>query len=580
MESTSGADCKNLYEEEILKACDVVIRLNDAEFPVNKNALCDISPYFLALFERWSFPDQRFFTISSVPREIMQTIVEFTYTGIMNVTEDNVQDILRVADYLNMCCIVEACHMFLEEHLRPENCIGVWHLTTIHSPAFKQRVYHYILLHFGELVFTNEFTQLTVQELLRILDDDVLYVRDEREVFEAVIHWISLHFSHRIRYIYDLMAKVRLALLSLDYITTKVLTSRYVQCDMQTVTMAHEAIRIIDHISAKTSDVSGFKELIARPRLPKVALLALGGCRRGKPTNYIEAYDKRADRWVTLSNILEQPRSYHGIVFLDGYVYCIGGCNENECFRSVHRFHLRTGTWEEVASMDMRRCYVSVTVFQGCIYALGGSDGRHSLRTCECYTPEDNQWTRIASMLKVRRDASCTVFHNKIYICGGCSGINSQRTAEYYDRATNQWTLISPMISRRSGIAVFAYGDHIYAAGGYNGQRRLRSVEAYNPRIKSWYTFASMLSARSNFAIEVVDDRVYAVGGINILTKDTSVEYYDMNTKKWTPCSEMGIIRKGLGCCVVSGVPNLSDYLFSRDSLPSIYAEDSEDDLF
>jgi kelch-like protein 10 len=39
----------------------------------------------------------------------------------------------------------------------------------------------------------------------------------------------------------------------------------------------------------------------ARPRIPHDILFAIGGYRAGSYIDYIEAYDVRADRWITVS---------------------------------------------------------------------------------------------------------------------------------------------------------------------------------------------------------------------------------------------------------------------------------------
>ena len=40
---------------------------------------------------------------------------------------------------------------------------------------------------------------------------------------------------------------------------------------------------------------------LARPRVPHEILFAIGGWSGGSPTNFIETYDTRADRWVKVS---------------------------------------------------------------------------------------------------------------------------------------------------------------------------------------------------------------------------------------------------------------------------------------
>lgn len=178
--------------------------------------------------------------------------------------------------------------------------------------------------------------------------------------------------------------------------------------------IASDAIQRMCHIITNNSLESGVCDRLARPRLPNAILFAIGGWSGGDPTNGIEAYDVRADRWINVTNNLERPRAYHGAAFLNGYIYCVGGFDRVEHFNTVRRFDLSAHTWHEVATMHFRRCYVSVTVLNGCIYAMGGYDGQARLNSAERYRPETNQWSVIAPMHVQRSDASCTTFHDKV----------------------------------------------------------------------------------------------------------------------------------------------------------------------
>lgn len=260
--------------------------------------------------------------------------------------------------------------------------------------------------------------------------------------------------------------------------------------------MTHTALETLYHIITNSPPVPSFCNPEARPRLPNAILLAIGGWSGGDPTNGIEAYDFRADRWLNVTNNTERPRAYHGVAFLGGYIYCVGGFDRVEHFNSVRRFDPTNNTWQDVAPMYCRRCYVSVTVLNGLIYAMGGYNGHYRLSSAERYNPETNQWNYIAHMNEQRSDASCTtlsgrvccsfsfddvetflnlipetlaenqaciLFCFQVYICGGFNGNECLHTAEYYSPETDQWTQITPMESRRSGIGVIAYADHVFA---------------------------------------------------------------------------------------------------------------------
>ncbi|XP_042362964.1 kelch-like protein 10 [Plectropomus leopardus] len=572
----SNSVCNDLRLEGTF--CDAIIKVEDIEFPVHRIVLCQCSSYFIALFKRWATPDKKIFDIPGLSPDMMQLIIEFAYSGSVSVTEDNVQELLHAADQLNVMDVVQTCCNFLGEHLCPENCVGIFHLTNIifHS-ELQRKAYRYIIDHFEEVVYTEEFLQLSVQELTGIIERDDLNVRLESTVYEAILRWISHKPAERNGYIAELLYKVRLALLSLDYFTINVMSNVLVQNNAECLSRVREAHITLQRIRANRTSLSRLCSPLARPRLPNAILLSIGGWSGGDPTNGIEAYDIRADYWINVTNNHERPRAYHGTAFLNGDLYCVGGFDRAEHFNSVRRFDLSSHTWHEVASMYYRRCYVSVTVLSGCIYAMGGYDGHTRLSTAERYRPETNQWSLIAPMHELRSDASCTTLNNKVYICGGFNGNECLQTAECYSPETNQWTMISPMNSRRSGIGVIAYADHVYAVGGFDGTVRLQSAEAYNPRTDTWQDVASMLTPRSNFGIEVLDNLLFVAGGFNGYTTSYNVEYYDAITDEWNEACDMDIYRSALSCCVVSGLPNTVDYVIPRNALQFFRTGDEDE---
>nr|XP_033481248.1 kelch-like protein 10 [Epinephelus lanceolatus] len=555
--------------------CDAVIKVKDAEFQVHKVVLCNCSPYFLALFRRWATPDQKVFDISGVSPDMMQLVIEFAYTGSVSVMEDNVQELMLAADQLNIMAVVQTCCDFLGERLCTQNCIGIFQFTFIcFHPRLRAKAYHFIIDHFEEVVFTQEFLQLSVQELTDLLERQDINVRKESTVFEAVLRWIAHMPEERNSHIAVLLSKVRLALLSLDYLQLNVMANELVTNNAMCQSMVREAHDIVDHFGGNRAILFHLCNPLVRPRLPKAILLAIGGWSGSNPTNAIEAYDIRTDNWINVTNYDERSRAYHGTVFLNGDVYCVGGFDRAEHFNSVRRFSLSSRTWHEVAPMYYRRCYVSVTVLNGCIYAMGGYDGYTRQSTAERYTPETNQWSLIASMHESRSDASCTTLHNKIYICGGFNGHDCLQTAECYHPETNQWTMIGLMTSQRSGVGVTAYADHVFAVGGFDGSARLRSAEAYNPRTNTWHEVSVMVTPRSNFGIAVLEDLLFVVGGFNGHSTTYNVEYYDATTNDWHVACDMDINRSAVSCCVVSELDNIVAYVSPRDALPFVDSED------
>ncbi|TNN55913.1 Kelch-like protein 10 [Liparis tanakae] len=549
--------------------CDAVIKVEDVAFDIHRIILCECSPYFLTLFGPWCGPDKKIYVIQGVSSDMMRLIIEFAYTGSISVTGENVQGLLLVADQLGVTDVVQACCDFLGEQLRAENCIGIFVFAAVVIPAeLRCRAHRYMVEHFEEVARHEQFLQLSLEQLVDLLQRDDLNVRNESVAFEAVVRWIDHAPGERKAHVAVLLSKVRLALTSLDYMRLTVLSNQLVTRNTECMSIAQGALEAIGHVRTGGPSVADLRNPLARPRLPNAILMAIGGWSSRNPTNSMEAYDNRADFWFNVTDECERPRAYHGTAALNGSVYCIGGFDRTEHFSSVRRFDLSTRVWHEAAPMTHRRCYVSVTVLGGCIYAMGGFDGHTRLNTAERYRPEANQWSLIAPMQELRSDASSTTLHNRVYICGGFNGTECLQTAECYIPETNQWTMIGLMNSPRSGNGVIAYAGCVYVVGGFDGNNRLCTAEVYNPDSNSWHEVTPMLTPRSNFGIEVLDDRLFVVGGYNGNSTSYNVESYDATANMWTEACDMDIFRSALSCCVVSGLPNMADYTIPRDALP------------
>ncbi|XP_028292262.1 kelch-like protein 10 [Gouania willdenowi] len=549
--------------------CDAVIKVRDVEFPMHKLIMCACIPYFHTLIFDWSEPERRVFVFDDVTPEIMELIITFAYTNNVTLTNDNVFDLMITADSWNITSLVDDCCEFLGNHLSLENCVRVLQMTeSIYSPILQERVFIFICCHFEEVVKLEEFLQLQMHELADILGSDGLNVQQESTVFEGILKWIAHMPNERRDDITTLLSKVRLGLLSPTYLHLTVSTNDVVRANDNSKLMVLDAIKVMSELEENSKP--GIYHKIALPRFPNAILLSTGGWTGSTPTDDIVSYDYSTNCWFRgpLSKLMH-PIAFHGCAYLNEYLYIVGGMNETvNSFNSVHRFHLLTQIWNEVAPMHQQRCYVSVAVLDECIYAMGGFNGVDRLKTAEVYQPETNQWTFISPMNSVRSDASCTTLRNKIYICGGFMWDQELQTAECYDPSTDQWTLIAPMSSRRSGLGVVAYMDQVFVVGGYNGDTVLSSAEAYDPVTNIWSDVPAMLTPRKCFGIAVINKCLFVVGGLS--TRISSlVECYNITTNSWSEVSELNTPRNALSCCLLSGHHQLDEYCVPRYILTS-----------
>ncbi|GAB0099346.1 Kelch-like protein diablo [Sergentomyia squamirostris] len=545
---------------------DALLRLSDgSSFLVHRLILGIQSQYFLALFKNSlsgdGEGDVREFLIPGIRKEIMEKILQFIYTQQIQLSKENVLEVLTVSDYLLVNDLVEMCKVFLRDSLDAQNSVKIllFAESRFHQDLFEV-AQKFILRNFVQIMDTcSDLYNLDYEQFRRIVWSDFLNVRDEMFVWNACLKWIN-NSGRGIKEIYQVVQLVRMALMNIEDIRTHIEHHAM-------IIESPEARGLVEKVFKFLYDLEMSQEILqykqALPRIPHEVIFTVGGWSEGSARNQIETYDTRADRWVRIRNEDPAgPRAYHGTVVVGERIFCVGGFNGRDYFNNCRILDTVTKEWHTMAPMNVRRCYVSVAYLNGFIYALGGYDGNMRQKSCERYDLRTNQWNMIAPMHVKRSDACATVLNGKIYICGGFNGQECMNTAEFYDPIQDVWSFITPMMERRSGLKCIAYHGKIYAVGGFNGVNRLRSCETYDPDAEHWVSIANMLNPRSNFAIEIIDDLIFAMAGFNGTFTISDVECYTPETDEWLMAMNMNVVRSGLTACILSDTVNIHDYVY------------------
>ncbi|KAJ3583118.1 hypothetical protein NHX12_034451 [Muraenolepis orangiensis] len=611
-ERTMSARMCNIFNKLRLNGelCDLVIEAEGMAFNAHKIILCGCSPYFRVLFISGFSKTQQtpgVYRIPGVSADAMRLLIEYAYTRHLEVTRDNVQLLLVAADQFNIMGGVRACSSFLGRQLCVENAVGIWQLTGHYLlPALRQQAYLYILRRFPEVAReSEEFLELSPEQLGGILGEDTLNVTREEVVFEAVLRWISHDHEGRRGHVSQLLLKVRLCLMNTGYFLSHVTTNPLVSGDERCGPVVAEALRVTSGLAADRPPLD-FRGPLTRPRLPHAVLLAVGGW-SGGPTNSVESYDAPTDRWVSVAVGGEEPRTYQGTVLLRGCLYCVGGFDGSEFLNSVRRFDPATGLWHQAAPMHSRHCYVSAVVLDGCIFAMGGYDGHTRLNSVERYEPDNNQWSLVASMHEHRSDASASTLGNMkleahFTVTDGDSSfaasikekIWTDLSKRYQDDEISAFleeaTIMDPRFKskvdnneawhRLKTAAVKTVGpelehqlpagqedcaesdcettqgqrtsvsvsdqeeegeEEIVEVGGFDGESRLSSADAYSPATGAWRPVPSMISARGNFGLAVLGELLYVVGGHDGLSTTFNAERYDDEAERWSSVRDMTV---------------------------------------
>ncbi|KDR23791.1 Kelch-like protein 10, partial [Zootermopsis nevadensis] len=474
--------------------------------------------------------------LHGVSSDVMTQILGYVYFRKMDIHSDNVRQVLVAADYLCIPSVTKLCCDFIKEEIDAENCIDIMQFARFYFCAdLETEAGRFVLRHFVVVSQQNEeVLELAAQELQAIIESDELNVKYEEDVWECVLRWINHDPDNRKGHIADLLDGIRLGLLDEQFFLETVSKHPYVTENDGCRPLISETVAFLRYSQMMKKEG---KEIvtprIARPRIPQYNLFAIGGTRGGKPTDVIEAYDARADRWSVVETVDSiGPRAEHGTAVVGFDIYVIGGTDGFECLSSCRCFNAVTKTCREVASMHERRRKLSVAVLRGAVYAMGGHHGHSDLGSAERYDCTTNQWSFIASMNTGRRSASAAVLNEKIYVAGGFNGYDKLNLVEVYDPDTDQWTYVAPMLSRRPLFSCVEFHGCLYVLGGHPRRSGELITEKYDPAGNTWTEIPAMNFYSCDLNAEVNDDTIFVIG-CYYETDTISDDSYDDKEHKW-----------------------------------------------
>ncbi|CAH1239521.1 IPP [Branchiostoma lanceolatum] len=541
--------------------CDVEFSVGTSLFPVHRAVVAACSPYFAAMLGGGMSEAHRGqVELHAVEPDVFNMLLDFMYTGSIDVTVGNVQDLLAAADMFQLPDVISACTSFLRCQLHPSNAIGIYMYAEAHAcQDLCSASLAYIQSHFSQVTREEEFFNVSKELLSELLSSEDLHVENEYQVFTSAMSWIMYDVTKRRRFVYDILSPVRFPLISpqcLSKYLKHVLTDLSLQIVLQKLFEDYNIICKPGRPMLRPLKNFGF----TKPRRnARKFLYVAGGYTRlpgerwsdSHTINMAECYDSFSQRWSFLPP-LNYCRSGHGIAVLHGKVYAVGGESDSLIYDNVECFDPAVNRWTILPSvMTVPRCGLGVCVLQDSIYAIGGWVGSEIGNTIERYDPEVKKWEVVGRVETLRFCMGVTEMDGFLYVVGGMSDLGSElRSAEFYDPVTQDWTRLPDMKERRAYVGVGTLGGCLYAVGGWNDQKEaLRTVEKYSPVEDKWREVAPLSTARAGASVAAINNMLYVLGGRSStrgyaapVTLNT-VECYDPDTDTWLQLGTMATSR-------------------------------------
>ena len=213
--------------------CDVVLLVGNKRILAHRVVLSACSPYFHAMFTSELIETRRTeVPILDIDDVAMELLVNFCYSSEITIEENNVQVLLPAACLLQMNEIQDICCEFLKQQLHPSNCLGIRSFADTHACRELLRVADkFTQLNFQEVMESEEFLELPVNQLIDIIRSDEVNVRSEEQVFNAVMTWVKYNIADRRPHLSQVLEHVRLPLLTPKFLVGTVGSDLLIKSD-------------------------------------------------------------------------------------------------------------------------------------------------------------------------------------------------------------------------------------------------------------------------------------------------------------------------------------------------------------
>jgi len=499
--------------------CDITLVTKDGkEFKAHRNVLSVASPFFSKLLQSDMKENREGIVLfEGISAAVMEDVLEFIYTGNVQVTQENSKDLIAAANYLLISGLKKLSGRFLERQMSKSNCISTFYIAEMYQcDELITNTRKFIHANFASVAEMDEFLNLEAKEVERWISSDEISVAVEGDVFKIVLKWIEQNKGERKASFEQLFGHVRLASLSRDCLTD-VVTNELVQGNSRSLGLVLDALRLTAFPEEENIRQSPRRGLETR------AIVACGG-------KYTFCYLPEKDEWKRLADGLTEKCENTQVINYRDQLYAF------PFYGTAERYDPVFDWWSTLNHLERSKEDPSdVTVVRGEIYSID-IDTSSKKSTIKRFNIERCSWQTVLSSHEGCRIRSCVVAAgHHLYVCGGRLGDDFASKAERFDTVENKWEEIASMQQARVWAFGAATEGKIFVGGGReNWDSCLETCEMFNISTNEWQLIGSLKVPREDGSMVCLKGTLYVLGGMNFYGQsDLSVECYDPTEDKW-----------------------------------------------
>jgi len=557
-----------------MKFIDTLIFCQSKTIGAHQIILASGIPYFEKLLSASENHSCRDIHLDQLDPSSLMELIDYVYTGNLEVTENNIEAIIKTAGFLEMQSVKNSCvERVLDSLINANNCIG-WKRLAVSTgdKEFSERCDQFMKTNIASVIRSPQVAAVP-QVNINLQLDLVLSGMDENNF---AVHKLTPSIIQLLRELSNdseqnitVLSESSLFLHSTDGMSVAVSeghdSNENSPCSspskLSKMTPARHldmgedsgTTRIWQQIGMIQTSPSTFTVLTSFSSV--VAVLNITITSADYPvsptTGIADNISASSTEFIASTN---ESRCSGGIVSDGDYVYVVGGFNRTSSLDSVEMYNRADNRWQYLSKMTTSRSRCAAVSLDGSLYALGGSDGHRDLDSMEVYLPEKDQWkTTKATMTDGKSSFGAVTLNDNIYVIGGAQMSYPLSSVEYYDSTKQQWFSLPDMHVSRNDLAVAALGDKIYAVGGEQSTSGCtNTVECYNTKTSTWEFVAPLKTPRRGAFAVAFQGKIYVFGGCAGAKVLDSVEIYNPAKDAWSQGAPMTLPRCSLFATVLN----------------------------
>ncbi|XP_071507499.1 kelch-like protein 24 [Diadema antillarum] len=535
---------------------DITVQVENSNFTCHRAILACSSPYFYAMFSNDFLEKVKgVVTLEGMGAEVVDKIIEFSYTSQLTINTSNAQELLEAACHLQYQSIVDACCKFLKRHLNPSTCLGIKHLAETYScQDLLDAASRYCKENFVTVSEQEDFLRLSTEELVDYVSSDDLNVEKEEVILKACMAWCA--FSHdRAEQFHQVLGNVRLVYIKPNVLLSH-LSNPIIGDHSKSAKHILAAISMQQQYQCK-SNLEGLSPMPRPSTYAEVMVVVSGYGKNYSSIRDVVYYSPDSDKWANLAQ-LPHSISNFAVSVLEDKIYVTGGKVNRTITSACWILDPSTNTWTKGADLNgARQLHGATTTKAGKMYVIGGENENGMDWAVEQYVRSQDKWTVVTSLQQAVADPAVVSIKEKVYVVGGSTEMHmAYEHIQCYNTTLNSWRILTRISIPSCHFPAVAHGNKIYLMSGFGRQ----GIKVYDVEHNAILQPVPMCNTeRHLFAASSVQGKVVVSGGMDNYQSLSSTEIYDPSTNEWTTGSPMPKALRahncGLACKLYLGPP-------------------------